>query len=715
MKNQTNILFLFLFFSCPIFAQKTLIGKVIDQQQQPIFAANVYWKGATTVGTTTDFDGLFRLTVKQLPDTLIVSFIGYETRQIVVKNLADTLQIALLSTAGLLQEVSIIAQDPISQDFSVIKLDKLQIYTNPLAAGDALKAITLLPSSTNTEETANPVLRGSAGDRSRIVLNGVPIYNPVRNSQLNGLGNFSLFNTEIIEKMYVYASNPPLTFGNSSAGLVEIETTKKLKNNQLQVALSLANVGAFWSKKLGKNNFVQVYGNKQFKEGFIGLNKKNLPRLNHFGTTDFGLNTFFQLTPKLQWKSFAYFIDEGYNYTSHLYTHEGQSKSNKKRGFIINNLTQQNKYSLLTFNTLADISLQDFKFGNLAALTQQQQFFAALNYKFLGLKKITWQTGLHYDYANYQSNDSIPVYFYAMSDTSPNFRVNQLTENHNIEGYFYTSWDITPSFNLSMATRLNIPNNTQKFYHSKQISWRYQPSSAHRWLLSGGNYHNYSTPNYMNPRFVLLDSWQAALDYDYKGKFFELSSAIFYKKEGGEFQLANGLTSQQTETWGVEIALQKEFGKYFSLSLANTFLSQKLQISGKNFKSAEEMPYFIKAVATYKHPKIATFALSYITRKGRYYTPITNAIYQPMLDAYQPIWSQAINSAQYNAYHNLSITANKFFRVGKTTLVVFASVNNLLNSQNEREFLFEKDYKTWQTDTYQLQTVYMGLVWQWNH
>ena len=97
-------------------------------------------------------------------------------------------------------------------------------YTNPLAAGDALKAITILPSSTNTDETANPALRGSSADRTRIMFNGVPIYSPVRNSQLNGLGNFSLFNTEMIHNMYVYASNPPLTFGNTSAGLGRTNT-----------------------------------------------------------------------------------------------------------------------------------------------------------------------------------------------------------------------------------------------------------------------------------------------------------------------------------------------------------------------------------------------------------------------------------------------------------------------------------------------------------
>ncbi|PID92849.1 MAG: hypothetical protein CSA94_02680, partial [Bacteroidetes bacterium] len=128
--------------------------------------------------------------------------------------------------------VIITAKDPVSQKFSVTKIKKLDVYFNPVSNGDALKAITILPASTTTDETANPSLRGSAPDRSRITLNGVPIYTPVRSGDLNNHGKFSLFNTEIINKQYVYASNPPLTCGNSSAGLIEIQTRKRLEENQ---------------------------------------------------------------------------------------------------------------------------------------------------------------------------------------------------------------------------------------------------------------------------------------------------------------------------------------------------------------------------------------------------------------------------------------------------------------------------------------------------
>ena len=71
------ILGLFLFVSGVSIAQTNLNGLVKDVEGQPIFAANVYLKSSPQTGTTTDFNGTFRLKIKNAKDTVIVSFIIY--------------------------------------------------------------------------------------------------------------------------------------------------------------------------------------------------------------------------------------------------------------------------------------------------------------------------------------------------------------------------------------------------------------------------------------------------------------------------------------------------------------------------------------------------------------------------------------------------------------------------------------------------------------
>jgi len=269
-----SMLAILLLASLFCYSQSVLRGVVLNKKGKSVFAANVYLKSNPNEGTTSNFDGKFSLKIDSTNDTLIVSFIGYKAKNIYLEsvNFRKLLIIKLEESAQSLDELIITAGDPISEKISVVKIKKLDIYLNPVSQGDPLKAITILPASTTTNETANPSLRGSSADRSRVILNGVPIYKPVGASQLNNQGFFSLFNPEIIDNIYVYASNPPLTNGNTSAGLVQIKTNKDIKTSQLQLSTSLASTGCFLSQKIKKDvSFIQVYGNYQFSNAFVGI------------------------------------------------------------------------------------------------------------------------------------------------------------------------------------------------------------------------------------------------------------------------------------------------------------------------------------------------------------------------------------------------------------------------------------------------------------
>ena len=81
----TGFLLLFCAFGS-LEAQTVIRGQVVDGETgDPVFAAGVLVQGST-MGTSTDFDGRFRLEVASLPVTLNVSFIGYATLAIDVRD-----------------------------------------------------------------------------------------------------------------------------------------------------------------------------------------------------------------------------------------------------------------------------------------------------------------------------------------------------------------------------------------------------------------------------------------------------------------------------------------------------------------------------------------------------------------------------------------------------------------------------------------------------
>jgi iron complex outermembrane receptor protein len=93
---KSLILFMFLGTSSLVFGQ-TVSGVVTDDSSQPVPGVSVVVKGTTT-GTTTDFDGKYSLNANN-GDTLVFSYVGYETQEVVVTG--STLNVTLQSGVAL--------------------------------------------------------------------------------------------------------------------------------------------------------------------------------------------------------------------------------------------------------------------------------------------------------------------------------------------------------------------------------------------------------------------------------------------------------------------------------------------------------------------------------------------------------------------------------------------------------------------------------------
>ena len=111
MKNFKNLLFLALFFtSAVILAQTNISGVVVDQTNQPLPGASVVVKG-TKNGTSTDFDGNFTLKATANSGTLVVSFIGYKSKEVAFsssnKNIGN---IQLAEDANSLDEIVVVGK-----------------------------------------------------------------------------------------------------------------------------------------------------------------------------------------------------------------------------------------------------------------------------------------------------------------------------------------------------------------------------------------------------------------------------------------------------------------------------------------------------------------------------------------------------------------------------------------------------------------------------
>ena len=96
-------------FSFTAFAQVTISGTVNNNStKEAVPAVSVVVKG-TSLGTFTNSDGEFSITVSKLPVTLVVSSIGFEQKEINVDNATSSLKIDFVPASTLGQEVVIAA------------------------------------------------------------------------------------------------------------------------------------------------------------------------------------------------------------------------------------------------------------------------------------------------------------------------------------------------------------------------------------------------------------------------------------------------------------------------------------------------------------------------------------------------------------------------------------------------------------------------------
>jgi len=97
---------IFLLFPLVFFAQITITGKVLEIDQNPLPGASILIKG-TSKGFTSDFNGVFNVKLDKIPATLVVSYLGYKTKEITINN-QKNITVVLVADSRQLEEIIII-------------------------------------------------------------------------------------------------------------------------------------------------------------------------------------------------------------------------------------------------------------------------------------------------------------------------------------------------------------------------------------------------------------------------------------------------------------------------------------------------------------------------------------------------------------------------------------------------------------------------------
>jgi TonB-dependent starch-binding outer membrane protein SusC len=244
MLNKTNslravvCLLLCFLLSGALLAQKRISGKIINANSQPVGGATVQVKG-TTVGTVTTNDGSFALNVPADKDVLVISFVGFKSKEI---------------TIGTQTEISVALEDDVSGLTEVVVTGYSgQQRKNIVGAVTTVKGEQLATVQTGNVEQQfqgrvpglTVITSGQPGTVSQVRIRGFGSFtgnDPLYVVDGIPIGNIDFLNGNDIESTTVLkdAASASIYGARASAGVILVTTKKGKSSNRLKVTYDLS-------------------------------------------------------------------------------------------------------------------------------------------------------------------------------------------------------------------------------------------------------------------------------------------------------------------------------------------------------------------------------------------------------------------------------------------------------------------------------------------
>jgi TonB-linked SusC/RagA family outer membrane protein len=397
-----------------LFAQKSVNGTVTDQEGVPLPGATIVVI-ETNDGATTDFDGNYSISAAD-GLTLEISFVGYESQQVVVGadavynvslvegNALDEIVVTALGIKRAEKTLTYASQTVKSEDLTQARDISFANSLNGRAAG-----VEIRKSASGAGGSTRIILRGNkslSGDsQPLIVIDGVPIVNN-RGSQPGTWGGIdsgdglSQINPDDIESINILkGANASILYGSQGANGVILITTKSGEEGDAKVTINSGvtfesviklpelqyNYGASggqnsWDATPGNydssfvDDFFQTGANYVNSVSISGGGKKTKAYFSYYNSTSTGIMENFKYQKNnVSFKQSTKFLNDKMTISSNILLTDEKTDNRAPAGYYLNPLTalymhpRERDFSDFknyeTFNAATNMMDQNFPFN----------------------------------------------------------------------------------------------------------------------------------------------------------------------------------------------------------------------------------------------------------------------------------------------------------------------------------------------------------------
>jgi ferric enterobactin receptor len=203
----------------------TIYGRILGQEGNIPLPFATVMVISTGKGVATNEDGFFVLQIPHDTSTLLIKYVGYETKKVKLNpiRIQSNLIIKLEEKVENIQEVSVFVEKEriirVTEQISTVKISPKLIARLPnLGEVDVLRSFQLLPGVSATNETsAGLYVRGGTPDQNLILFDGMTIYHVD-----HFYGFFSAFNSNTIDDIELIKGGFPAKYGGRTSSVMVI-------------------------------------------------------------------------------------------------------------------------------------------------------------------------------------------------------------------------------------------------------------------------------------------------------------------------------------------------------------------------------------------------------------------------------------------------------------------------------------------------------------
>lgn len=555
-----------------VFAQqggeRTITGQVTDETKEALIGASVVAKG-TVIGTITDFDGNYALSVPSNATELIFSYVGYESKTVAIPKGSNVLNVQMKSDAQMLSDVVVIGygttrksdltgsvSNVSSEDFNSGLISSPEQLINGKVSGVQIMSASGSPTSGSTIRIRGGASLNASND-PLIVLDGVPL----ESGGISGnSGNFlSLINPNDIESMTILKdASSTAIYGSRASNGVIIITTKKGNSDKIKVSLNTTHsiqTRTQMPDMLSRNEFMDVINSRGTSAQQALLGTEDTDWNDQIYQAAYGTDNNLSIAGKLA-RNLPVRVSLGY------YNQNGILKTDNAERFTGSiSLSPSFFNDYLKFNINAKGSVNNNRFAETGAIWGASTFNPTLpvysgNSSFGGYNEALDNTGAPVNAAvlnplgRIEQNKSTSKVQRFIGNVDVDYKMHFLPDLkfHATLGYDYAKG----------KGQVYVPAEAMQYFTTNGRDYQYGPQeNTNRLLTAYLNYNKY------------VDAWKSSIDatmgYDYQ--FWKSSSPAYSEFNTiGEVQTSIAATDQRHSLLSYYARLNYTFDSRYMLT-----------------------------------------------------------------------------------------------------------------------------------------------------